>query len=471
MSDWRGSLGGVLPKVHTLDALIEVLPELEKYVKNGGVGQRQESSSQGAEGGLERTESEEKEYEYALSVELMRKEKQENRVLLDSLKKAKESDTGSLYENEISLLRHSIHEKQELINRMHEKCISLAAKNDELELKVKDQQDHTKEARERLFWEAKSIEEDIMNIQEDKMCALQRLHQYQLLYTRTKEDRDDAELKMQKTKDLVEKGREDLFTMKEFQNKAQHAEEQAQKELNLAVAKLEASRKFWRSSLEKKKRQVASLISRYERSKAERLRRAEDEDKRAEAERAVQESERRIISSQKKALEETAQKRKIRREQWRLVCAAAGLNGEASVADVIKAYHALQELHASLKQKSDQNVVTENRDEGDVSSSVETNSPQADTNGLAQLIKVSDTKEASTSQIPTAESSPKSQWHNSHAAELLGGKDIMEQNAGIRKEVSTDYDESKPVLQREDIKSRSTKLKAKLDKQRWMKKI
>jgi hypothetical protein len=129
-------------------------------------------------------------------------------------------------------------------------------RNDELELKVKDQQDHTKEARERLFSEAKSIEEDIMNIQEDKMCALQRLHQYQLLYTRTKEDRDDAELKMQKTKDLVEKGREDLFTMKEFQNKAQHAEEQAQKELNLAVAKLEASRKFWRSSLEKKKRQV-----------------------------------------------------------------------------------------------------------------------------------------------------------------------------------------------------------------------
>lgn len=108
----------------------QVLPELGKYVKNGGVGagQRQESSSQGAEGGLERTESEEKEYEYALSVEVMRKEKQENRALLHSLKKAKESDTGSLYENEISLLRHSIREKQELINRMHEKCISLAAK-------------------------------------------------------------------------------------------------------------------------------------------------------------------------------------------------------------------------------------------------------------------------------------------------------------------------------------------------------
>lgn len=127
---------------------------------------------------------------------------------------------------------------------------------------MKDQQDHTKEARERLFSEAKSIEEDIMNIQEDKMCALQRLHQYQLLYTRTKEDRDDAELKMQKTKDLVEKSREDLFTMKEFQNKAQHAEEQAQKELNLAVAKLEASRKFWRSSLEKKKRQVCMHLYR-----------------------------------------------------------------------------------------------------------------------------------------------------------------------------------------------------------------
>jgi hypothetical protein len=75
----------------TVDRLYceQVLPELEKYVKNGGVGQRQESSSQGAEGGLERTESEEKEYEYTLSVELMRKEKQENRVLLDSLKKAK----------------------------------------------------------------------------------------------------------------------------------------------------------------------------------------------------------------------------------------------------------------------------------------------------------------------------------------------------------------------------------------------
>lgn len=238
----------------------------------------------------------------------------------------------------------------------------------------------------------------------------------------------------------------------------------------------------------------------------------------------MQESERRIISSQKKALEETAQKRKIRREQWRLVCAAAGLNGEASVADVIKAYHALQELHASLKQKSEQNIVSENRDDGEVSSRVETNSPQADTNGyenspmvsqtcsdteenigevqipkessqvptqntsnvlcvidqnqfseqferLAQLIKVTDTKEASTCQIPTAESSPKSQWHNSHAAELLGGKDIMEQNADIRKEVNIDHEESKPVLQREDIKSRSAKLKAKLDKQRWMRQI
>lgn len=123
-----------------------------------------------------------------------------------------------------------------------------------------DQQDHTREAREKLFSEAKSIEEDIMNIQEDKLCAVQRLHQYQLLYTRTKEDRDDAELRMQNTKDLVEQSREDLFTMREFQNKAQHAEEQAQREFKLAVAKLEASRKFWKSSLEKKKREVCMQL-------------------------------------------------------------------------------------------------------------------------------------------------------------------------------------------------------------------
>lgn len=309
------------------------------------------------------------------------------------------------------------------------------------------------------------------------------------------------------------------------------------------------------------------MISRYERSKAERQRRAEDEEKRAEAERAVQESERRIISSQNKALVETAQKRKIRREQWRLVCAAAGLNGEASVTDVIKAYHALQELHASLKQKSMQNVVSENKNHGEVSSRVETNSPQADTSGykssamvshscsdkeekmgeihgnkessqvisgsslasvhntsnvlrhdevsntcqrgasvniwqrhtaaqssiaddsgsvlcfidqnqfseqferLAELIKVKDTKTASPCQILTAESSPKNQWYNLHAAELLGEKDIMEKNTDIRKEVTTAYEESKPVLQRKDIKSRSAKLKAKLDKQRWMRQI
>lgn len=260
-----------------------------KYVKGGRLadGQQQESSSDRAGGGLERTESEEKEHEYALSVELMRKEKQENRALLDSLKKAKESDTGSLYENEISLLRRSIREKQDLINQMNEKCMNLAAKyvlespddhlsvchalfsdtslcrTDALELEVKDQQDHTKEAREKLYSEAKSIEDDIKSIQEDRLCAVQRLHQYQLLHTRTKEDRDDAEVRMQKTKDLVQESREDLYRMKEFQNKAQHAEEQAQRELNLAVAKLEASRKFWKSSLEKKKREVCVCVKWY----------------------------------------------------------------------------------------------------------------------------------------------------------------------------------------------------------------
>ena len=317
-----------------------------------------------------------------------------------------------------------------------------------------------------------------------------------------------------------------------------------------------------------KKLQVASLITRYERSKAERLRRAEEEARRADEERAVQENERKIISSENRALEDAARRRKIRREQWGLVCAAAGLSGDASVDDVIQAYKALEELYASLKQNSDQNIVKEAKHDDGTSS--EASGPQPDTAAmeshrccdkeeytrgsqtaiqsspvpsersptrvqskmdvlhhgdetgsrelnytyqrdasvkvqqkhtddqsstvgdgasllcfidqgqfsdkfekLAQLVNKKDTKEASSCQVLTVSSSTAESsmngWPNIYAAELLGEKDTVDQEVDTGKEISVDNQGSKPVLQREEIKSRSAKLKARLDKQRWMK--
>ena len=302
---------------------------------------------------LGRTESEEKEYKYQQSVEMMRQEKKENSVLLETLKLVQGLDAGTLYEHEISLLRESIRQKHDMINKLHSKGLELSEKTKYLELELYDQQDRTREERERLLQESASIEQSIKDIQDDRQCAVQRLHQYKLLYSRTKEDRDEAEARMLRARELVDMSRDDLSSLKEcLQNSIKVSQDACEKKLNSALADFEASKAFWKSSLEKKTREIDAIIRRYNKAKDERTQEEERESKeRIEAERLKNEvyEER---EKTKKALEQDARRvRHVHREQWGLVCAAAGLEPDAPTSAVIQSYDTLMSLRQSLDSK------------------------------------------------------------------------------------------------------------------------
>lgn len=333
---------------------MQVFPGLGKHAgqDSGREGQAGNASAFG-EDRLGRTESEEREYQYQISVDMMREEKRENAVLLETLKIVQGLDPATLYDNEISLLRESIRHKQEMINNLHSKCLEISQKTKFLELELHDQQDRTREERERLLHEGDIIENSIKEIQEDRQCAVQRLHQYKLLYSRTKEDRDAAETRMLRARDLVDSSRSDLNLLAEcLQNTIKVSQDACEKNLNGALADLEASKAFWKSSLEKKTQEIDAIIRRYAQAKKHRAQEEERESKeRLEAERIKIEMYQEHENNRKALENDVRRARHVQREQWGLICAAAGLEPDAPASAVIDTYETLLSLQNELKKK------------------------------------------------------------------------------------------------------------------------
>jgi hypothetical protein len=249
-----------------------VFPGLGKFVEglDGGkiLPDKVQYSSQNAsnsvkELGLGRTKSEEEEYEYQESVEMMRQEKRENGLLLETVKMLQGSKVHELYEHEISVIRDSIVQKHELINKLHARALEFVHKTKDLEMELRDQDDTTKEARERNMKRSECLKKDIEYIDEDRQRAIQRYYQYQLLYSRTKEDRDDAESRMLQTRRVVDLANDDLKYLKEYMlNTIKVSQEDSERDLNSAVTNLEASREFWKVSLEQKNQEVRAYYAR-----------------------------------------------------------------------------------------------------------------------------------------------------------------------------------------------------------------
>ena len=147
-SYWQRQTAAEIPPLKSFGALMEVLPSLSKYFINvetvreradatNSVRQgRNENSSiqgsrhdQGSGNGLQRTKSEEMEAELILAKDMLKKEKEENALLLSTITKLQESaESLSLQDNEIMLLRDSILQKHDIINRLHAKSIELTNK-------------------------------------------------------------------------------------------------------------------------------------------------------------------------------------------------------------------------------------------------------------------------------------------------------------------------------------------------------
>ena len=257
----------------------------------------------------------------------MRREQIQNEILLDTVKRIQGTSLGSLYEDEIAMLRTVIEQKQTLINKLHSEGIELAKKIESWKLKLQDEEDRSRAERERVEEAAIAVEAAIEDIAQDKQLALQRLGQYESLYTRTVDDRNDAESRMLRARELVGLGREDLKVLGECLNQTKAAQEKLERELSSTMARLEASRSLWKSSLEQRKREVDGIIRRHEEAKRDRILEEEEAARqRLEAERV------RNCTAAKEAQREAQEKKEMARrvaveaEQWRVVCAAAGVD-------------------------------------------------------------------------------------------------------------------------------------------------
>jgi hypothetical protein len=146
-SYWQRQTAAAIPPLKSVGALVEVLPSLSKYFidakavreRPGAHSVRQgydENSSiqgtrhdQGSGDGLQRTKSEEMEAELILAKDMLKREKEENALLLKTISKLQEStENFSVQDNEIMLLRDSILQKHDIINRLHAESIELSNK-------------------------------------------------------------------------------------------------------------------------------------------------------------------------------------------------------------------------------------------------------------------------------------------------------------------------------------------------------
>lgn len=271
----------------------------------------------------------------------MRREQRQNEILLDTVKRIQSSSAGSLYENEITLLRTVIEQKQGYINKLHAEGLELSQKIEEWQLRLRDEEDRSKEERDQVLQASQVVEAAIEEISQDTQLAVQRLGQYEMLYTRTVEDKNDAESKMLRARELVSMGREDLSALGECLLQTKAAQEKQERELSGALARLESSRLMWKSSLDQRTKEIDGIIRRYEEAKNDRIREEEASAlQRLEADRVRQEMEARERERVEKQMKESERMDAVDAEQWRVVCVAAGVTEGSSAGQVIAAYEA-----------------------------------------------------------------------------------------------------------------------------------
>jgi len=148
-SYWQRQTAAAIPPLKSIGALLEVLPSLSKYVieaqtvherastdnvvvrqyDDDNTNTQSTRNDQGSVDGLQRTRSEEMEADLFLARDMLKKEKEENALLLKTISKLQQSaENVSLQDNEIMLLRDSILQKQDIINRLHAESVELSNK-------------------------------------------------------------------------------------------------------------------------------------------------------------------------------------------------------------------------------------------------------------------------------------------------------------------------------------------------------
>ena len=327
----------------------QVYPELSRLAGLDPTAATDQAQSVGQQA-TARTKSEEEEYHHQQSVQLMRREQMQNEILLDTVKRIQGSSVGSLYENEIELLRTVIEQKQGFINTLHAEGVQLSQKIEEYQLRLGDEEDRSREERERVLRAAEAVEAAIDEISQDKQVAVQRLSQYEMLYTRTVEDKNDAENKMSHARELVSMGREDLRALGECLLQTKLMQEKHERELSVTVSRLESSRSTWRSSLEQRTREIDAIIRRYEEAKSDRIREEEAASRqRLEVERVRREMEERERERASRQEKETERTNAVQVDRWRVVCAAAGVDEGSSADAIIAAYEACKHPHSPVE--------------------------------------------------------------------------------------------------------------------------
>jgi hypothetical protein len=322
-----------------------VYPELGRLAAIDPAAAADQGHSVGQQG-TTRTKSEEEEYHHQQSVQLMHREQIQNEILLDTVKRIQGSTVGSLYENEIELLRTVIEQKQGFINKLHAEGLELLQKIEDYQLRLGDEEDRSREERERVLRETEAVEAAIDAISQDKQLAVQRLRQYEMLYKRTIEDKNDAESTMSRARELVSMGREDLRALGECLLQTKAMQEKHDRELSATMTRLESSRSTWRSSLEQRTREIDSIIRQYEEAKSSRIREeGAAARQRLEAERVRREMEVRERERASHQAREAERTNSVQVDRWRVVCAAAGLGEGSSAEAVIAAYEACKRLH------------------------------------------------------------------------------------------------------------------------------
>ena len=221
--------------------------------------------------------------------------------------------------------------------------MELAEEIEAWRLKLRDEEDRSRAERERVEATSLGVEAAIEVIAQDKQLAVQRLGQYEMLYTRTMEDRNDAESKMLRARELVSMGREDLRALGECLLQTKAAQEKHEKELSATMARLESSRATWKSSLEQRTGEIDGIIRRYEEAKRGRI---EEEEaaaqRRLDAERVRREMEAREAEREARMKKELVRANSVQADQWRVGCAAAGVDEASGAVEVIQAYDALE---------------------------------------------------------------------------------------------------------------------------------
>eukprot|EP00890_Picochlorum_soloecismus_P003055 jgi/Picsp_1/3750/NSC_06585-R1_hypothetical protein CHLNCDRAFT_138354 [Chlorella variabilis] len=389
-SYWQRQTAAAIPPLRSVGALVEVLPSLSKYVidgqtvreragannalrqcDDGSANIQSTRNDQGSVDGLQRTKSEEMEAELILAKDMLKKEKEENALLLKTMSKLKESAESSLQDNEIMLLRDSILQKHDIINRLHAESVELSNKISLAKLRIQDNVDCTKPVRDKLETKARDIETELDDIEDEKLSTVQRIQQYQLLYGRTKDDRDVSQRKLLHVNDIVEHAHGDVASLESFHKELSASVEDGERKLGRVVALLDDKRIEWTNESKNVKKELQRLLSREEQVMI-REKEAEEhaqmlEQQRLDRFKRMKEGEAtEDIIKQRNSIHKELYKVK---DSWSQVCAAAGLEPESSVEDVLKAWGELNSREAGLEDQVERFTSGEmegDRDEKDI---------------------------------------------------------------------------------------------------------